>query len=391
MAVLAVIAAAIAVGSARAQTAATSAPAIIEDFKPSAFNQPGQPFPQVNSQGYVRFRIVAPDAHSVGVVLGLGMGGQAAATLKKGPDGAWTGTTPSPLDEGFHYYQISVDGGTFNDAGTHTFFASRRLQSGVEVPAHDGDFYERRNVPHGQVTSIWFPSPSTSGPRRAFVYTPPGYDRDTRTRYPVLYLQHGYGEDETAWSNQGHADLIMDNLIAAGAARPFIIVMAYGMTNEVSPSTLTSFDVRPFQKVLVDELVPWIDAHFRTLADARHRAMAGLSMGGFETRLIAPANLDVFGSIGLFSGGTYSPEDVAALPGFREKVRLLFTSYGSREIDAQGTTGMPGGPRSDPRRNAEALKRAGLNSVFYASPNTAHEFQSWRRSLHEFAPLLFRD
>ena len=246
-----------------------------------------------------------------------------------------------------------------------------------------------KDVPHGRVDQILFPSPSTGTQRRAFVYTPPGYDQNQRTRYPVLYLQHGWGEDETAWSNQGHANLIMDNLIAAGKARPFIIVMTYGMTNEVKPGGLANFDIKPFQTVLLKELIPYVDGNFRTLADQRHRAMAGLSMGGFETKLIAPKNLDTFAYIGLLSGGTFSLEDVSA-PGFKDKVKLVFVSFGSRELEG-GRSGPPGAPRVDPRVNADAIKKAGFNSVFYVSPNTAHEFLSWRRSLHEFAPLLFRD
>ena len=381
-----ILAAIVAVGPASAQTAA---PAIADDFKPSSLNQPGQQYPQVNSQGYARFRVVAPDAQNVKVSLGLG--GKGGTVLSKTADGAWTGTSEGPLDEGFHYYHLTVDGGTFNDPGTLNFYGSTRWESGIEIPAKDADFYALKNVPHGRVEQVLFPSPSTGTQRRAFVYTPPGYDRNPRARYPVLYLQHGWGEDETAWANQGHANLIMDNLIAEGKTRPFIIVMTYGMTNDVRPGGLASFDIKPVQTVLVDELIPHIDANFRTLADQRHRAMAGLSMGGFETKLIAPANLDKFAYIGLLSGGTISLDDVNKTPGFKDKVKLAFVSFGSRELEGRGMAGPPGGPRADPRANAEALKRAGINSVFYVSPNTAHEFLSWRRSLHELAPLLFRD
>jgi len=186
----------------------------------------------------------------------------------------------------------------------------------------------------------------------------------------------------------------MDNLIASGATRPFIIVMTYGMTNDIThgaPGGLASFDIKPFQTVLLNELVPYVDSHFRTRADARHRAMAGLSMGGFETKLIASANPDKFSYIGLFSGGTYSLDDVNKIPGFKEKAKLVFVSFGSRELEPGRRTAPPGIPPSDPRANAEALKGAGFNSVFYVSPNTAHEFLSWRRALREFAPLLFRD
>jgi enterochelin esterase-like enzyme len=380
------LAAAMIAGAAPAQTAA---PAVADDFKPSSLNQPGQQYPQVNSQGYVRFRVVAPDAQAVKVSLGLG--GRGGTVLAKAADGSWTGTSEGPLDEGFHYYHLTVDGGTFNDPGALNYYGSTRWESGIEIPARDADFYALKDVPHGNVAQILFPSPSTGTQRRAFVYTPPGYDRQSGTRYPVLYLQHGWGEDETAWANQGRANLIMDNLIAAGTARPFIIVMTYGMTNDARPGTLPSFDVKPFQTVLVNELIPYVDSHFRTLADQRHRAMAGLSMGGFETKAIAPKNLDTFGYIGLFSGGTVSLDDVKATPGYRDKVKLTFVSFGSRELEGNRAGGPPGGPRADPRANAEALKRAGLNSVFYVSPDTAHEFLTWRRSLREFAPLLFRN
>jgi len=237
------------------------------------------------------------------------------------------------------------------------------------------------------VQQVLFPSKSTNTSRRAFVYTPPDYDKKHTKRYPVLYLQHGWGEDETAWSNQGHANLIMDNLIAEGRIKPFIIVMTYGMTNEIKFGGLRNFDIKPFQTVLVDELIPYIDGNFHTLSDQSHRAMAGLSMGGMETKMITMANLDKFSQIGLLSGGTFSMEDVNKTPGFKEKVKLVFVSFGSREL-ANPRPGFFGG---DPKANAEALKLAGINSVFYVSPETAHEFLSWRRSLHELAPLLFKD
>jgi len=333
----------------------------------------------------------APDAQSVKATLGLG--GQGGTELHKGADGVWTGTTSGPLDEGFHYYHLNIDGGVFNDPGTLNFYGSIRWESGIEVPAHDADFYALKNVPHGNVQQILFPSPSTGIERRAFVYTPPGYDANTATRYPVLYLQHGWGEDETAWTNQGHANLIMDNLIAQKAARPFIVVMTYGMTNGIKPGApggLASFDMKPFETVLIHELIPYVDSHFRTLADRNHRAMAGLSMGGFETKAITTANVDKFAYVGLFSGGTFSVDDVAKAPGFRDKMKLAFVSFGSRELDSRRTA-PPGIVPSDPVADAKALKASGFNSVFYVSPNTAHEFLSWRRSLHEFAPLLFRD
>ena len=370
------LAAAIAGGTCLAQT---GQPTIKEDFKPSTLNQPGQEYPQVNSQGYARFRIVAPEAQSVGISF-------RGTTITKAEDGSWMGTTPRPLDEGFHYYHLTIDGGTFNDPGTLNFYGSTRWESGIEVPAHDQDFYALKDVPHGRVQQILFPSRSTNTSRRAFVYTPPDYEKDLTKRYPVLYLQHGWGEDETAWSNQGHANLIMDNLIAEGRIRPFLIVMTYGMTNEIRFGGLRNFDIKPFQTVLVDELIPYVDANFRTLSDQPHRAMAGLSMGGMETKTITLKHLDTFSHIGLFSGGSIALDDVNNTPDFKEKVKLVFVSYGSRELGGNR-------PRrfGDPKENADALKQAGINSAFYVSPDTAHEFLSWRRSLHQFAPLLFRD
>jgi len=353
----------------------SSAP--LEDFKPSTLNQPGQPYPQVNSQGYARFRIVAPYADSVRVSLGLG-GTRGGTLLKKVTDSVWMGTTAGPMEEGFHYYHVTIDGGVFNDPGTLNFYGSTRWESGIEIPAHDQDFYSLKDVPHGHVEQILFPSKSTNVSRRAFVYTPPGYEKDTKKKYPVLYLQHGWGEDETAWSNQGHANLIMDNLIADGKIKPFIIVMTYGMTNDIrpgSPGGLRSFNIQPFQTVLLDELIPYVDANFRTIADQKHRAMGGLSMGGFETHTITLARPDVFSYYALLSGGVYKPEEIKD----KSNVKLIFMSCGSFE-NPDGVT-----------KAADSLKAAGFNAVSFVSEKTRHEFQTWRRSLYVLAPMLFKD
>ena len=346
---------------------------IKEDFVPSVLNQPGEEYPMVNSQGYARFRIEAPEAKSV--VVSLGLGGQGGTKLTKGEDGFWTGTTAGPMDEGFHYYHLTVDGGTFNDPGTLNFYGSIRWESGIEIPAHDQEFYALKNVPHGNVQQILFPSSSTNISRRAFVYTPPGYYKNPSKRYPVLYLQHGWGEDETAWMNQGRANLIMDNLIAEGKIDPFIIVNTYGMTNEVVFGKLHEFEIEHFQTVLVDELIPYVDDNFRTIADQDHRAMAGLSMGGMETKMITLNKPDVFSYYGLLSGGVYSPEDVKD----HENLKLIFLSSGSKERPEYVIN------------SAKALNEAGYNAVSYVSEGTAHEFQTWRRSLYQLAPLLFQD
>ena len=342
-----------------------------EDFRPNELNQPGQEYPMVNSEGYARFRIDAPTAKSV--IVSLGLGGRGGTVLRKDKDGVWTGTTEGPMDEGFHYYHLTIDGATVNDPGTNNYYGSTRWESGIEIPAHDRDFYALKNVPHGNVQQVIFNSPSTGEQKRAFVYTPAEYSANPKKKYPVLYLQHGWGEDETAWSNQGHANLIMDNLIAEGKCKPFIIVMTYGMTNNARFGTINSFNYKDFETVLVDELIPFIDSNFRTIPDKRHRAMAGLSMGGMETKNITLARPEVFDYYGLLSGGIYTPDDLKDV-----KPRLIFTSCGSKENPERV------------RQSVDDLKAAGFNAVSYVSDNTAHEFLTWRRSLKEMAPLLFR-
>ena len=342
-----------------------------EDFRPSVLNQPGQQYPMVNSQGYARFRVVAPDAKSV--IVSLGLGGRGGTVLRKDNEGVWVGTTDGPMDEGFHYYHLTIDGGVFNDPGAKNYYGSCRWESGIEIPAHDADFYAMKEVPHGNVQQVYFYSKSTNTHCRAFVYTPPTYGKDKK-KYPVLYLQHGWGEDETAWSNQGHANLIMDNLIAEGKIEPFIIVMTYGMTNDVRFGLINQFTAKEFETVLVDELIPYIDSNFRTLADKKHRAMAGLSMGGFETRLITLRRPEVFNYYGLLSGGVYAPGDIKD----KNQVASIFISCGSKENPA-GVT-----------KAVEDLKAAGFNATSFVSPDTAHEFLTWRRSLYHMAQLLFK-
>jgi enterochelin esterase-like enzyme len=378
--------------TAPAQTAPAQTAPAAEDFKPASSNQGGKEYPQVNSERRARFRIVAPQAQSVRVPEWGGI------TLTKGEDGAWVGTT-RPLDEGFHYYRINIDGADVPDPGSKSFYGAGRWGSAIEVPAQDEDFYAVKDVPHGQLRQNLYFSRSTNTTRRCFVYTPPDYDKDTGARYPVLYLQHGAFEDETGWGNQGRATLIMDNLIAAGKCRPFIIVMDNGGNNFASGPRRTAppapggaggagrapgrprFDFSAFAKIMTDELIPFIDANYRTRADQPRRAMAGLSMGGAQTKQITLANLDKFSHIGLFSGGSIAANDPALADpaAFKQKVKVLFVSYGSKENTAAA------------KANHEALEKVGIKNTYYESPNTAHEWQTWRRSLYQFAPLLFQD
>jgi enterochelin esterase-like enzyme len=382
---------------AKAAIEAAKAPAV-EDFKPSSLNQKGKEYPAVNSERRIRARVVAPGATSVALDIGA-----VKYPLTKGEDGAWVGAS-MPQDEGFHYYQIVIDGAQVPDPNSLYFYGASRWGSGVEVPARDQEFYALKNVPHGQLRETPFYSKRSDAVLRCFVYTPPDYEKNPSKRYPALYLQHGGGEDETGWGSQGKTGLIMDNLIAAGKSKPFIIVMASsyvpgaqmgppprppapaqpGAAAPAAPATggpggPPRFNFSAFERVLIDDLIPFIDANFRTQADQRHRAMAGLSMGGMQTKQIGLANLDKFSHIGIFSGGNIAPADVADIEAFKKNVKVVFVSYGSRERGAPGKAAV------------EALQQAGVKSVFYESPETAHEWLSWRRSLYQFAPLLFQE
>jgi len=360
---------------------------VVEDFKPSTVNQPGKEYPMVNSEGRVRVQIKAPGATKVQLDISA-----VKYDLKKDTSGVWIGES-APQDEGFHYYQLWVDGAAVPDPGSLYFYGASRWGSGIEIPAKDQDLYAMKNVPHGEVIEKIYYSKENNTMRRCFIYTPPGYNKDTQKRYPVLYLQHGGGEDETGWASQGHANLIMDNLIAEGKAVPFIIVMDNGTwrmpqrpANGERPAKWPPDGwADGFKNTLLKDIIPMVDAEYRTIADQQHRAMAGLSMGGMQTRVITLANPDVFSHVGMFSGGSISVEDVEKAPGFKGKVKLVFISYGSREIENPRP-----GPWGDPKENTEKLKASGMNTHFYVSPQTAHEWQSWRRALNEFAPRIFK-
>ena len=345
-------------------------------FFPNPMNKPGQKYPQVNSEGYARFRIEAPDAKSV--IVSLGLGGRGGTTLRKDKDGVWVGTTEGPMDPGFHYYHLTIDGEVVNDPGTNNYFGSCRWESGIEIPAPDQDFYAYRdNISHGKIQEVKFYSNSQGKMQTAMVYLPPTYGQSIKgkkERFPVLYLQHGWGENETSWPVQGKAGLIMDNLIADGKIKPFIIVMAYGLTNDFKFGNIGKFDAKEFETLLVDELVPYIDKNFLTKSDKWNRAMAGLSMGGMETKLITLRRPEIFGYWGLLSGGTYMPEDIKD----PKAVKYIFEGCGSKENPA----GI--------NKSVNSLKAAGYNAEAYISEGTAHEFLTWRRCLEKMAQSLFK-
>ena len=357
----------------------------VEDFKPNLTNQIGRQYPMVNSQGAVRAQLRAPQASSVQ----LDIGGRRYEMVKD-ENGVWTGTS-APQDVGFHYYQLNVDGASVPDPGTIYFYGAGRWGSGIEIPSADMDFWQVKNVPQGAVEEKYYWSKATESMRHCFVYLPAEYQKNPNKKYPVLYLQHGNAENENGWSAQGHTGQILDNLIAAGKAVPFIVVMDYGQSQNIhlvgqyapqQPQQQSQPGMRAagpdaFQVVLLTDIIPMVEKEYRVIADARHRAMAGLSMGGGQTRRITLANPTMFAYVGMFSGGVMSVEDIEGAAGFRQTNKVVFMSSGSKE---------------NPRvmEAAESLKKAGINAVGYISEGTAHEWHTWRRSLFEFAQLLFK-
>jgi enterochelin esterase family protein len=331
--------------------------------------------------------------------------------MTRNADGIWSVTTP-PAVPGFHYYWFILDGVSVNDPGSQTYFGYGKETSGIEIPEASVDFNDIKRVPHGEIRAKWYFSKTTGEWRRAFVYTPPDYDTDSRRRYPVLILQHGSGEDETGWTKQGRVNFILDNLIAEAKAKPMIVVMDRGYATRAETQTVAVPPTAPgrnvqdafgsFEDVITNDLIPAIDASYRTIPDKSHRAMAGLSMGGMQTLFIALHHLDKFAYIGSFSGpilrgvnsgtqgapGTQAPAfdpktafgGVFADPAaFNRQVKLLWLGVGTEE--KQFRVGI--------KDAADALMAAGVKVVYFESPGTAHEWQTWRRDLADFAPRLF--
>jgi enterochelin esterase-like enzyme len=390
------------------------------DCKPSSLNIPGAPYPCVFPDHRAIFRVSAPDAQKVRIRMGHGF------DMTKQADGLWYATT-TPLVEGFHYYMLDIDGSAVSDPATQTFFGSGEWSSAIEIPAADADFYSHKDVPQGVVRIQWYYSTVTQQWRRCLIYTPPGYDTHTRERYPVLYLLHGWGENEFGWTFQGHVDQIMDNLLAAGKVKPMIIVMdnlnavkpgeddslyyarsvitqavphpippmgpppppAAGGQHPATPPRRPPFHLSTtFSEMMFTDLIPMVEKNYRVAPGRDNRAMAGLSMGGMQTYTTGLQNLDKFAYLGGFSGncgsfgGPFDPKtscggafaDPAA---FNAKVKLLFLSTGSVE-----------GPRV--KQFSDALTAAGIHNVYFESPGTAHEWLTWRRAFADFAPRLFR-
>ncbi len=394
-------------GAPRVNPTVPSVKADVEDFKPATTNQDNKQYPMVNSQRMVRAQIMAPKATFVG----LDIDGK-IYEMTKDENGLWTGTS-APQDEGFHYYQLNIDGASVPDPGSKYFYGASRWGSGIDVPAADEEFYTVKNVPQGSVNEVYYWSTVTEKMRHGYIYLPAEYYSNPTKKFPVLYLQHGMGENETGWSAQGKTGIIMDNLIAAGKAVPFIIFMDNGLDvrrpGDPAPGQGGFGGPRPqgqrpgapgqngqrrggfggfggfnaFQEVLIKDIIPMVEKNYRVIADAQHRGMAGLSMGGMQTHTITLANPTTFAYVGMFSGGSFNVDEVKENPDFQKTNKVLFMSAGGRE------TGMAEGDRSVVKA-AENLKAMGINAHSYISPATAHEWQTWRRSLYQFAQLIFK-
>jgi enterochelin esterase-like enzyme len=370
---------------------------------PARTNVLGAEYPRVTDDSRAVFQFKAPGAQRVQADI---MG--AKYDMVRDEAGVWTVTTP-PLVPGFHYYQLVIDGTSINDPGSHTFFGVGKDFSGIEIPEKGVDYYLPRDVPHGQVRTVWYRSSVTGDFRRCLVYTPPDYDTSPSRRYPVLYLQHGSGEDETGWIEQGNANFILDNLIAEKKAVPMIIVMDKGYATELGraapsaqPPTMVNGAVRAgarggtnaFGAVVIKDLIPLVDRTFRTRADRENRAMAGLSMGGNQACQITLANLGTFAWIGMFSGTgiglstqPFDPKTAfngafADAAAFNQRVHLLWIGLGTAE---------PAPFPASIKAFRESLDKGGIKHVYFESPGTAHEWLTWRRDLYDFAPRLFRN
>lgn len=380
---------------------------VVDSVRPSPYNLYGNQFPRIEADRRVTFKFYAPNAQKVQVSIV-----NVAFDMTKEENGVWTYTS-EPQDLGYHNYWMIVDGAVVVDPATDGFIGYSHLCNGFEIPDPDGGFYALKDVPHGNVLLKNYYSTVAKSWRQIYVYTPPDYEQNIKKRYPVLYLQHGGGEDQRVWIEMGRTNLILDNLIAEGKITPFIVVMETSAVTQRSivpgpPAPRPAMPAAPpagapaagapgaapggarpggafgiggpgggiYGQLMTTDLIPWVDKTFRTLSDQKNRAMAGLSMGAMQTRSVTLANLDKFSYIGLFSGGTIPPADITD----KSKVRLVFMSYGSRERGSESV-----------KAAADALNQAGIKSASYVSPLTAHEFQSWRRSLKEYALLLFKD
>jgi enterochelin esterase-like enzyme len=296
-----------------------------------------------------------------------------------------------PLPVGFHYYFMNIDGVNFIDPASETYFGCNRESGGLEVPeGPEGNYYRpQQGIAHGSVRSIYYHSPNSKFGewRHALVYTPAEYEnaKNAKKRYPVLYLQHGMGEGETSWALQGKMQHIMDNAIASGEAVPMIVVMESGDIKAPMGRGQGMGDYgSSFYPVLLNDLIPYIDANFRTKADRENRAMAGLSWGGHQTFDVVLQNLDKFAWLGTFSGAIFGLDVKTAYDGvfananeFNKKVHYMYMNWGEEDFIKSGDI-------------VKQLTELGVKVDSNESKGTAHEWLTWRRGLNEFIPHLFK-
>ena len=344
---------------------------------------PGNDFPKVDSQRRAYFRINAPQAKKVIVDIC-----SKQYEMQPQGNGVFMAVT-DPLPVGFHYYFMNIDGVNFIDPASETFFGTNREAGGLEVPeGPEGDYYRpQQGVPAGCVRSIYYYSNEQKTWRHAMVYTPAEYDQKQgfKKRYPVLYLQHGMGEGETSWTLQGKMQHIMDNAIASGEAVPMIVVMESGDIKAGMGRGQSMADYgASFYPVLLNDLIPYIDANFRTKTDRDNRAMAGLSWGGHQTFDIVFNNMDKFAWLGTFSGAIFGLDLKTAYNGvftnadeFNKKIHYMYMNWGSEDFIKSGDI-------------VKGLQEMGIKVEGKQSEGTAHEFLTWRRGLHEFIPHIFK-
>lgn len=378
-------------GDGKQDQAQTEKPA--DEGQPATTNVPNAQYPRVHADGRATFRLKAPDARKVRVFTNYGLGPRGHWDMTKGDDGVWTLTSPEPIVPGFHYYGFLVDGVLMNDPGSDTFFGTGKPTSGIEIPDMGVDFFHAQDVPHGEVRSRWYKSKVTDQNRHIQVYTPPDYDADPSQKYPVLYLQHGGGEDETGWAKQGHMHFILDNLIAEKQAVPMIVVMEKGHATKAGEPPAAPGPGRgggALEDVVLKDLIPLIDSTYRTIADRDHRAIAGLSMGAGQAMQIGMSHLDTFSVVGAFSG--LRPLDLQTAYGgvfadpaeFDKQVSLLYLH--------SGTVGLDEGIHKAAEELDNALRKAGAEHVaFRDAKGLGHEWQTWRLAFHDFAPRLFQN
>ena len=349
---------------------------------PAATNIRNGAYPQVTIDSRVKFSIKAPDAKRVQIDLGK------KYDLVKDENGVWTATTDS-VSEGFHYYSLLIDGVALADPASESFYGMGRMASGIEIPFAGGGYYAMRNVPHGDIRIKRYFSRVTNSWRQCYVYTPPAYDSSTTTKYPVLYLLHGGGEDERGWSQQGKTDLILDNLIAAKKANPMIIVMMDGNFSGGGMAGFGEQSLKTFENEIRQSVIPFIENNFRTETGAKNRALAGLSLGGLQTLYAGIKNTDLFSYLGVFSSGWFTNQPALSDPQYlfmknnastiNNNLKSLWISMGGKEDIAYANC------------KTMLLRFDEMNIKYlYSEYPGGHTWPVWRNNLFNFAQVLFK-